>query len=228
MIIGNGLLANSFQEYFESQDNVLIFASGVSNSNETRLAEFEREERLLIHALQNNKNKIFVYFSSCDINDGEERKYFLHKLNMENLVKESRNSYYIFRLPQVVGKSKNQNTIVNFLILNIKNNICFNVWRHAERNLIDIDDVVAIAGYIIKHGLYLNSTVNIASSVQYSIFDVIKAIEKFFDKKAVYTITDKGKSKKIDIDLILPIISKLDISFNDNYFNGLLCKYYTK
>ena len=45
MIIGNGLIAKSLQEI--DSENVLFFASGVSNSLETRDSEFEREYFLL-------------------------------------------------------------------------------------------------------------------------------------------------------------------------------------
>lgn len=46
MIVGNGLIAKEFLEYSNSK-NILIFASGVSNSKEERVDEFLREENLL-------------------------------------------------------------------------------------------------------------------------------------------------------------------------------------
>ena len=64
MIIGNGLLANSIKEI--DTDNVLFFASGVSNSLETRKDAFLREENLLVNHTLNQKNK-FIYFSTCSI-----------------------------------------------------------------------------------------------------------------------------------------------------------------
>ena len=45
MIIGNGLIASLFNEY--DKENVVFFASGVSNSSETRREEFLREENLI-------------------------------------------------------------------------------------------------------------------------------------------------------------------------------------
>ncbi|MEJ2498930.1 MAG: hypothetical protein P8Y46_06430 [Sulfurovaceae bacterium] len=46
MIIGNGMLAHEFSDYKDDND-IIIFASGVSNSGETRESEFEREKELL-------------------------------------------------------------------------------------------------------------------------------------------------------------------------------------
>lgn len=45
MIIGNGLIANLFTEH--DRENIIFFASGVSNSLETEKSAFLREENLL-------------------------------------------------------------------------------------------------------------------------------------------------------------------------------------
>ena len=46
MIIGQGMLAKRFEKY--DNDNIVIFASGVSNSRETSKIMFEKERKLLI------------------------------------------------------------------------------------------------------------------------------------------------------------------------------------
>jgi hypothetical protein len=51
MIIGNGSLANIFIEKFKDDENIIIFASGVSSSKETRESEFNREKELLLKTL---------------------------------------------------------------------------------------------------------------------------------------------------------------------------------
>ncbi len=48
MIIGNGLISNLFRE--NDRENVVFFASGVSNSLETEKSAFLREENLLRNA----------------------------------------------------------------------------------------------------------------------------------------------------------------------------------
>ena len=64
MIIGNGLIANSFLD--SDLNNIIIFASGVSNSKEENLLEFDREKKLLLRIIYENFNKKIVYFSTCD------------------------------------------------------------------------------------------------------------------------------------------------------------------
>jgi hypothetical protein len=46
MLIGKGMIANIFSSY-KNDDNILIFASGVSNSNEKNKQEFLREKNLI-------------------------------------------------------------------------------------------------------------------------------------------------------------------------------------
>ena len=103
MIIGNGQLATIFKK--TTLDNIVVFASGVSNSNCQDIKQFEREKDLLVKTLTNNKNKKFVYFSSCALSAEEYPKndYYKHKQNMENIIKRYSDNYYIFRAPQLFG-----------------------------------------------------------------------------------------------------------------------------
>jgi hypothetical protein len=80
MVIGNGMVAIRFESY-KTNDEFLIFASGVSNSKNINPEVYERELILLQRSIQENREKIFVYFSTCSIYDPEEEnsKYVLHK-----------------------------------------------------------------------------------------------------------------------------------------------------
>ena len=62
MVIGNGLLANTFRKY-EDSDSIIIFASGVSNSKEINKSEFKREFDLLKTMLVFKETKKIIYFS---------------------------------------------------------------------------------------------------------------------------------------------------------------------
>ena len=66
MVIGNGLLAKSFSKY-KDDDQVIIFASGVSNSKEVNPEAFMREMDLLRSIT--NKDALLVYFSTCSVYD---------------------------------------------------------------------------------------------------------------------------------------------------------------
>ena len=61
MIIGNGLIATAFKKSNENYDNVIIFASGVSDSKETTQACFDREEKLITDTLNENIFILVVY-----------------------------------------------------------------------------------------------------------------------------------------------------------------------
>ena len=90
MIIGKGLIAKAFLEY-ENDDNIIVFASGVSNSKEISREEFDREKLLLNDYLEKyGKNKHFIYFSTCSIDDTyfERSEYTKHKINMEKIIIE--------------------------------------------------------------------------------------------------------------------------------------------
>ena len=114
MIVGNGLIASSFKSYFEDDPSVIIFASGVSNSAELDCEAFLRERKMLEEALA--LDKYICYFSTCSVNDPEllNSPYVAHKKEMEAVVSAA-GDYAIFRLPQVVGKTPNPNTLTNYI-----------------------------------------------------------------------------------------------------------------
>src|SRR5690606_38120158 len=118
----------------KTNPNVIVFASGVSNSRETRRENFMRERTAVLSAL--NLHRKLVYFSTCSIDDPSASHishYVRHKIEMESLIRKS-NSYLICRLPQVVGKSDNLNTLINYLFHCINTGAHFEVWKNATRN----------------------------------------------------------------------------------------------
>lgn len=118
MIVGHGDIAS----VLEDRDNRIYFASGVSNSNETRWSEFKREFDLL---LQQDRFSHLIYFSSLCV-FYLDTIYSSHKKNMENMVKSSFNKYTIVRLGNITW-GDNPNTIINFLRNKIKNNEPFEI-----------------------------------------------------------------------------------------------------
>ena len=106
MIIGDGDIASALP----NREDLLFFASGVSDSQETRESEYQREEDLLLKQDQGNH---FVYFSSLAIFYSHTR-YTKHKLKMENRVKEKFPVYTIIRLGNITW-GKNPYTLINYL-----------------------------------------------------------------------------------------------------------------
>lgn len=221
MVVGNGLLAKAF-DCFEMNDNVVVFASGVSNSQEEKKHEFKREEKLLTNTISKNKTKVFVYFSTCSIEDKSKKKslYVEHKKNMESIIREHCDEYYIFRLPQVVGIS-NSPTVINFFVDSIVNNKPLNIYKNATRNLIHVDDTVEIVSTIINQKYYLNETINIATQFNLPIPDIIGVLERLLGRTANCNLIQSGEAQTIDIS----IIEKLKIKFEDGYVESILKKY---
>ncbi|MCU7543226.1 hypothetical protein [Riemerella anatipestifer] len=60
MIVGKGLVASLFTNV--DREDIIFFASGVSNSLEVRMEEFVREENLVRETIANHPDKIMVYF----------------------------------------------------------------------------------------------------------------------------------------------------------------------
>ena len=226
MIIGYGMVAKAFFRY-RDDDKVLIFASGVSNSSETDVVQFERERSSLTEALERHKDKLLVYFSTCSIDDRAvlSSPYVQHKIEMERLISENHERYLICRLPQAVGRSANRTTLVNYLYDKIVTNTEFTIWKSAFRYLIDIDDVACIVSHIIDRGTYCNRILNICA-LRYSVEDVVRTLEEVTRKKALYIVVEKGAPYVIDNSDIASTIKELNLQFDDTYLQNVLKKYY--
>ena len=225
MVIGNGLIASAFATYFSGDPNIILFASGVSNSKETRREVFLREQDLLFSAL--TQKRFLVYFSTCSINDPElsETPYVVHKKEMEHLVREFKDCV-IFRLPQVVGKTSNPNTLTNYLHKQISSGNDFKIWRHAKRNLIDVADVASIVTHLIRTHTADGQTLNVACSFSVSIYHLVSIFESISGKKANYEFVEAGDAYPIDASLAAVAASQLGISFDESYIERLIRKYY--
>lgn len=225
MIIGKGLIAKAFEKYTLKED-IIIFASGVSNSKEISIDEFAREKLLLNYYLEKyGKSKHFIYFSTCSIYDTyfERSEYTKHKINMEKIIIEKAFNYNIFRLPQVLGKN-NKNQLIGFLYESIKMEKMFQLFD-IERNIIDIKDVFIIIDKILKENIFNNQIINISNPKNTKVLDLVNILENIIDKKANYNIVKKSGEFIIDVKDIEPIISDLSI-FEKNYLENRIKKYY--
>ena len=227
MIIGNGLIAKGFKPY-EGITTCLIFASGVSHSKSCTQKDFQREQDMLMAAIKANPSKKLVYFSTTSVNDPDLREtaYVQHKLEMEALVCMHAAQWQVFRLSNIAGAADNPTTILNFLYQNIRYGHRFQLWKYSERNIIDITDVYRVCDHILQKGLFPNTVVNIANPSNYPVSYIVKCIEIFLEKKAVYDEIAKGSSFGIDVAEIYPLYSELSIGFDEDYLPALLHKYY--
>lgn len=229
MIIGNGLLATKFEKYSRAKD-IVIFASGVSNSNEKREFEFQREEDLLNSVIEKNKGELLVYFSSCDVvnKNINHLKYYKHKIRLEEIIKTTCKNYLIFRLPQVVGLGGNSNNLLNYFVQNIINKKEIESYIKTKKNILDIDDAFTICDYILTNKLFKNKVINIVNTHYYYVVDIIKAIESVLNIKAKYIERNINIGWHYKSDINNEILKACNVDFDKNYINNLLNIYYTE
>lgn len=193
MVVGNGMIARRFIEFAERSD-VVIFASGVSNSKETRPEPFARERQLVEKTLRESEGSLFVYFSTASVEDPTEKgsPYVMHKLALEQCITSQAANYLLVRASNVVGGPGNPHTILNFFINRILQNEPFTIWQHASRNLIDLDDVHRVVTDHIAEPAGWNQTILVANPCSISPLALVQAIERHTGQRAKYELIDKG------------------------------------
>lgn len=223
MIVGNGLIAKSFEAYQSSCNfkDTTIFASGVSNSQSNNDLDCQREIDLLLK--QNRKQKIF-YFSTCSVYDTSaiSTSYVMHKINMEKIIVENFPRYLIIRLPQVVGEGGNPANIFNFLLNAIKNGEVFKLQSAARRSFVDSADIPRLSDSLLK---FQNDVINLAPPGSISVAELVGKIERLLKKQSKHLLVNEGSSYPIDISKIRMICAEYDSIFTDDYIDKLLLKY---
>jgi nucleoside-diphosphate-sugar epimerase len=221
MIVGNGMIAKVFESY-QNNSSVLIFASGVSNSLEKNVHNYNREELLLKKAISENNNQSIVYFSTCSIGDTSinQSQYVIHKLKMESVIKMLASNFFIFRLPQVVGNS-NSPIFINYLLNSVISDESIDIYKNSTRNLIGINDVFEICDYIINNNKFINQITNIATPYNLDVSDIVEEVESITKKVLKKNILDLGARYDINIDKISTLDKNFKI-FSINYTTDLI------
>lgn len=222
MIIGKGLIATQFLQH--DRDDVVYFASGVSNSSETDKNQFLREENLVRETLNKYPKQLFIYFSTCSIYDSSKYNslYVLHKLHMEELIKENAENYLILRVSNAVGEGGNPNLLMNYLARQIKSNATITIHNNATRNLVDVEDVRDITLQYIASNNW-NKIVNVAYIENFFIPEIIQSFEENLNLKTNIISEDKGEHYSIDVHEL-----DYDFTIQDKYeyLANLIKKYY--
>ncbi|MGH8037796.1 MAG: NAD-dependent epimerase/dehydratase family protein [Stenotrophomonas sp.] len=222
MIIGSGLIARAFGQFADDQDTV-IFASGVSNSREQDPDAFARERDLLLKQLDGGLH--LVYFGSCNVvNPGQDSPYFEHKRAMEHLVSTS-GSGTVFRLPQVVGRTRNPNTLTNYLRDCIVDGRSLTLWTRAQRNLIDIDDVALIATHLLSQARK-PSVLSIATPWSLAMPHLVSLFEQVLGRRAQVELIDRGEEMHIDSAVAEGVAADIGLDFGPDYPLRVIQKYY--
>lgn len=222
------MIAQRFDDY-SNRNDVVIFASGVSNSKETQPEPYARERHLVEETLHQRPDSLFVYFSTASIDDPTEQgsAYVVHKVAIEQFIRTQARSYLIIRASNVVGGPGNPHTILNFFINRIRRQEPFSIWQHAVRNIIDIDDLYAFVIGFIADSSFWNQTILVANPYSVSPLLLVQSIERHTGQRAVYDLLDRGSPFTLPTDAIrklLPVVS--DDWLPEPYIARLLQKYY--
>lgn len=174
MIIGHGDIA---QALFDRQ-GAILFASGVSNSQETSECSFARERQLL--TLFQNSNESLFYFSTLSINF-VDTPYTRHKIYMEVLVRRLFKNYNIIRIGNITF-GKNPNTFINYFQHCIENNLPYTV-RDEYKYLVDQRELCLLTDNLPLTGKHSISVTGRIVKVQ----DVVDQLIERYGQKAVHT-----------------------------------------
>lgn len=229
MVLGNGMVANAFRQY-DDDNSVIIFASGVSNSKEDDDSKFEREFELLrsYRHLADKKEKKLIYFSTCSIFDESvsDLKYIKFKKNIEEFIANNFSQYIIFRLPNVIGNTGNNNTSFNFFKNSISNQEEIRVQRQAIRYIIDIDDLRRLLPFFISNSSYKKNIINVCFDNKISVVGFVELIEKILGISASVTLCDGGLDYSVDnTEFIQALKTVQDYFPSDDYNFNILKKY---
>jgi len=226
MIVGKGLIASLFTDC--DREDTVFFASGVSNSLETRPEEFSREENLIKRTITENPDKIFIYFSTCSIYDSSKTTsdYVLHKLKMEQIIKKSCERFLILRVSNAVGKGGNPNLLMNYIVNAVKNNEKINVHTQATRNLIDTEDIRNITFELLEDKK-INKIINVAYIENYSIIEILEITERFYNKQVDINLVKSGSGYDIDVPHVKDYFMENNLTDKEFYLFTILKKYYS-
>ena len=220
-------MAQAFSSFREDPD-VVIFASGVSNSLETDPAAFDREKTLLQRARSEYEDKLLVYFGTCSVDDPDRKNslYVHHKLEMEAILARSDARWMVLRLPLAIGKGHRGPTLAQYLYERISRREQFEVWAGATRYPIDVDDVCRIAQRLLADSTMTNRVINIAFGA-YKVLDFVHSMEKISGKRANFTMVHhKGRHYDIRCPEVENIADELKIDRRKDYLEKTLRKYF--
>lgn len=220
MLVGNGLIAKSFS-IFREENNIIIFASGVSDSKCIEISEFDRERNLL---LSQDRGKKIIYFSTYSISDGSLiNEYIQHKIDMESLVENNFEDWLILRLPTVVGHGGNNNNFFNYISNRLKKNLPINTYENTYRSLIDVDDLLPLIKNIIYN--VSNKKIDVSLDNQTLVTDIVKEMLIISDSKSNLIRTKCSGNSPVDNTQFKSICEVFNKTNKHNY-NSLLIKKY--
>jgi hypothetical protein len=226
MILGDGLIGTSLKKTLNYHEDLLVFASGVSNSTEKNPEEYKREFKLLQEALESNKGKKLIYFSTCSINSNTSSPYIKYKKFVENYIQSNVEDYLILRLPNIVGSSTNKSQLVNYFFNCLLNQTDITINVDCIRYLVDVEDLSKLLEVLITKGKQ-SSTLDMAFNNGVKVEEILKYLEiaTGLTFKSIAR-SNNGNDYNIDNSAFLELIQ--DTSLFNIDVQKIISKYYKK
>jgi len=240
-IIGTGFIARHFERLRSAYPHVLLFASGVSRSSCTDEPEFRREVDLLYSALYHCRlhGRKLIYFStSSDLMYGgpgstgyedepvfPRSAYGRHKLAMETVIRQSTVDYLILRLPSPVGQHQQPYQLVPALFHQIQRGVV-QIRRNVRRDIIDIEDVVAITDELIARDVS-RQVINVASGVAVLVEEIVDHLAACSPSFVLRSYSDGNDAYQVsNAKLLAYLQNPAALGFDRTYYQRVIDKYY--
>ncbi len=230
-IVGKGFIGKNFNKIKKElkKTNYIIYAAGISHSKTKSKKELNRELNSFISFSKKNYFKKIIYISTADVTNNIVNKslYVKNKIKIETLIKKKFKNYIILRLPQIIGKNRNMNTLINFFYFNIKKNKPLILIKNFKRNVLDIDDVLKVTKIIVKNKKLKNKIVTLSNKFSVQPIDIVRIFEKKMSKLVNYKFKKIRKQIwSLNHEKNAHYFKRANIRFNRNYLSKAIDKYY--
>jgi nucleoside-diphosphate-sugar epimerase len=241
-IVGGGMIAQAFARAADQMPGVLLFASGLSRSSQSVDSEMQREASLLYEMLRKTRadGRRIVYFSTASPHLYGTRRaacpedgpiypctaYGRHKAAMEAVIRASGADYLILRLSEVVGPQQRSHQLLPALARQVASGVV-TVYRGAERDLIDVADVVKTSMELFARSGRAG-IVNIASGHPVPAEKIIDHLIGLSGRQVVKTYVEAAADcclvSTARLLLRAPVASRL--GFSPVYYQAVIDRYY--
>lgn len=230
-IIGNGFIGKNVNKLRKHiiKSGYTIYTAGISNSNTNSKKELRKEIRLFKEFSKENNSKKLIFISTADVSNNLKRNnpYIINKVKIENIIKKEFKDYIILRLPQIIGNSKNKNTLINYFYRNIKKDKIIDVLNGVKRNILDIDDVIKVLKIIIFEKKLINKTITLSNKYYVQPIDIVKIFEKKLNKVAKIRFKRILKENwNLENNMSKKLFKKAKVNIDKNYLIKKINKYF--
>ena len=217
-VVGSGMLARAFIAANSIGPQAIICAAGVADSRCVDPSAFRRERDLLLALTRRARasGSVLVYFSGAPVYGSAEgirtetdqvapeTPYGRHKLECEQLVAGGGAPYLVLRLPNVVGPEGNPSQ------------------TSASRDLLDVDDLVAIVAALLRRGA-VDSVLNVASGISIPVERMAEIVAAVLGVSPSIAAVGGGDRQEFSIAVVRDVLPTYP-RFDSDYPTGVLMR----